>query len=261
LLDTTTLLALVTGHLLGDFALQTDGLAERKARRHRWLLVHVAVVAGATWLLLGSLAAWPFAAALFLVHLGIDLFKRHLGPRPAADPDAGAGGTNVGSLRWFLLDQALHALSLAGFWWAIGAFAPDLPARNLWAGLWGASYGEGLLVVAGFTTAVWTLSVVLMFQMAEFAAGLPRELSAGLPRGGRTVGKLERLLVYVFVLGGQPEAIGFVVAAKSVFRIGDLTNRDERDHAEYIMVGTLRSFAYALLLALAVRWLRGLLAG
>jgi hypothetical protein len=258
LLDTTTLLALVTGHLLGDFALQTDGLAERKARRHRWLAVHVALVAGLTWLLLGTLTAWWVAAALFVAHLGIDLLKRRLVSSP--DDGSSAGSVAERGLRWFLLDQALHAVSLAGLGWAISALAPDLPARNLWVGLWGASYAEGLLLVAGFTAAVWALGVVLMFQMAEFAAGLPRELADGLPRGGRTVGRLERLLVYVFVLGGQPEAVGFVVAAKSVFRIGDLTKRDERNHAEYIMIGTLRSFAYALLLALAVRWLRGLLA-
>ena len=237
--DTTTLLALLTGHLLGDFVLQCDALAERKAERHRWLLVHAAVVAAVTWLLLGALGALWVAAILFVLHLGIDHLRR-------------GRDRNLG---WFALDQTLHAVSLVVIWWAIGALAPDLPGRNVWSLRWGGGYDEGLLLVAGFVATVWTVGVVLKYQMAEFAAGLPPQLLDGLPRAGRTVGRLERLLVFLFFMMGRPEAVGFVVAAKSVFRIGDLTKQGQRNHAEYIMIGTLRSFAYALLLALATRWL------
>ncbi|MDY0110352.1 MAG: DUF3307 domain-containing protein [Candidatus Krumholzibacteria bacterium] len=237
--DTTTLLALVTGHLLGDFVLQSDAMAERKAHRGRWQVVHATAVAGVTWLLLGTIAAAWAAAALFVLHLGIDLLKRRLSPR----------------LRWFTLDQVLHGLSLVGLWLAIDAFAPSLPGRNVWTSLWASSYAAGLLLVAGFVVTVWLVGVVVKYQMADFAGRLPGELVEGLPRAGRAVGRLERTLVFLFVLIGQPEAVGFVVAAKSVFRIGDLTKRDQRNHAEYIMIGTLRSFAYALLLALATRWL------
>jgi hypothetical protein len=241
--DTTTLLALITGHLLGDYVLQPDALAERKVLRNRWILVHAAVVAAVTWLLLGTLAAVWVAGALLILHVGIDLLKlakKH-----------GFWG--------FALDQFLHLLTLLGIWWAIGALTPDLHERNPWAGLWAGSYAEGLLLVSGFVATVWLLGVILKFQMADFAAGLPPELIGGLPGAGRTVGRLERTLVFLFVLIGKPEAVGFVVAAKSVFRIGDLTRRDERNHAEYIMIGTLRSFAYALLLSLVTRWLLGML--
>ncbi len=237
--DTTTLLALITGHLLGDFVLQTDGLTERKCRGHRWLVFHAAVVAGLTWLLLGAFSAAWAAGAVFILHVAIDLLRRR---RPR---DFG----------WFAFDQFLHALTLAAVWIAIDLLAPALPGDNLWLRLWASAYTGALLLIAGFSATVWTLGVVLKYQMAEFAAGLPPDLVEGLPRAGRTVGRLERTLVFLFVLIGQPEAIGFVVAAKSVFRIGDLTKRDERNHAEYIMIGTLRSFAYALVLSLATRWL------
>lgn len=270
-LDTTTLLALLAGHLLGDFVLQTDGLAERKSRRLVWLLLHVLVVAVVTWALLGAWAAAPLVGALFVVHLGLDLVKRRFAPRAAerretGNPLAAADGgryvagsvalrdTNRG-FGWFVADQALHAASLLGLWWAAGSWLPDLATANAWAVQWGDGYARALLLVAGFTATVWALGVVLRFQMAGFAAGLPDELVAGLPRGGRSVGRLERTLVFVFVLMGQPEAVGFVVAAKAGFRIGDLTRPEQRNHAEYIMIGTLRSFAYALLLALLTRWL------
>jgi hypothetical protein len=139
--------------------------------------------------------------------------------------------------------------------WGVGRWEPGLLDQNHWLRLWGDGYGRALLLTAGLATTVWALGVVLKHQMAGFAAQLPTGLRAGLPQAGRTVGQMERLLVFVFVLAGQPGAVGFVVAAKSVFRIGALTNRDDRDHAEYIMIGTLRSFAYALVVAFATRWL------
>ncbi len=268
-LDPTVLLALVAGHLLGDFVLQSDALAERKAHRTAWLVPHVLVVALVTWVLLGSLAAWPLAAALFGVHLVLDLVKRRFAPRAAerretGNPLAGAdGGRYVAgkdALReaargygWFVGDQALHAASLVALWWLAGRLWPGLGAADAWSARWGAGYDQALVLAAGFAATVWALGVVLRFQMASFAAGLPDDLVAGLPRGGRVVGQLERALVFVFVLLGRPEAVGFVVAAKAGFRIGDLTRRDERNHAEYIMIGTLRSFTYALLLALLTR--------
>lgn len=243
------LMALVTGHLLGDFVLQSDGLAERKARSVPWLLLHVLAVALVTWVLLGTVAAWWIAAVLFVAHVAIDGLKRAW-----SGADGGAG-------RLFALDQALHVLSLLLVWWAARHWGGDLEARNHWLVLWGDGYRQALLLVSGAAATVWALGVVLRFQMAGFAAQLPPGVREGLPLAGRTVGHLERLLVFVFVLAGHPEAVGFVVAAKSVFRIGDLTNRDEKNHAEYIMIGTLRSFAYALILAFATRWLVGNLGG
>ena len=64
----------------------------------------------------------------------------------------------------------------------------------------------------------------------------------------------ERLLIYVFVLAGAPSAIGFLVTAKSLFRFGDVTGKQQRRHAEYIIIGTLVSFAYAVTLSYLVRW-------
>ena len=267
----TTLLALLAGHLLGDFALQSDALAERKGRRTSWLLVHVLVVALVTWVLLGTLAAWPLVAALFGVHLVLDLVKRRFAPRaaerratgnPLAAADGGRYAAGGDALReaargfgWFGADQLLHLATLLGLAWAAGRWLPGLAEANAWAARWGDDYARALLLAAGFAAAVWTLGVVLRYQMAGFAAGLPDELVAGLPRGGRAVGQLERTLVFVFVLLGEPGAVAFVVAAKAGFRIGDLTRTDQRNHAEYIMIGTLRSFTYALLVALATRGL------
>lgn len=66
-------------------------------------------------------------------------------------------------------------------------------------------------------------------------------------RIGATIGVLERLLIVTFVLTGSTAAIGFVVAAKTLARFKQL---DDRDFAEYYLLGTLASVAIALASAL-----------
>ena len=57
-----------------------------------------------------------------------------------------------------------------------------------------------------------------------------------------------RTLVALVVFG-----VGFLVAAKSVFRFGELTNQQNRLEAEYITIGTLMSFSWGLGTSLVVR--------
>ena len=66
--------------------------------------------------------------------------------------------------------------------------------------------------------------------------------SAPPARIGATIGVLERLLIVTFVLTGSSAAVGFVVAAKTLARFKQL---DDRDFAEYYLLGTLASVAVA----------------
>jgi hypothetical protein len=58
--------------------------------------------------------------------------------------------------------------------------------------------------------------------------------------------QLERALIFLFILVGEPAGLGFLVAAKSIFRFGELKDTAQRMQAEYIMIGTLWSFAYGI---------------
>jgi hypothetical protein len=71
----------------------------------------------------------------------------------------------------------------------------------------------------------------------------------GLPRGGQLIGLLERGLIYFFILVGQPTAVGFLIAAKSVLRF-DASKRKQKA-AEYVIIGTLASFGWAVICAYA----------
>ena len=67
---------------------------------------------------------------------------------------------------------------------------------------------------------------------------------------GATIGVLERLLIVTLLLVGADAAIGFVVGAKTIARFRLL---DDRDFAEYYLLGTLASVSVAIVTALAAR--------
>ena len=86
--------------------------------------------------------------------------------------------------------------------------------------------------------------------MAPFAAHLPADVTAeSLPGAGRVIGQLERGLIFALVLLGQPQGVGLLMAAKSILRFGAV--KDDRALSEYVIIGTLASFAWALLVAYA----------
>ncbi len=67
---------------------------------------------------------------------------------------------------------------------------------------------------------------------------------------GKYIGILERLFIFGFVVANFWEGIGFLLAAKSIFRFGDLNNAKERHLTEYVLIGTFLSFGCAILVGL-----------
>lgn len=59
------------------------------------------------------------------------------------------------------------------------------------------------------------------------------------------IGRLERFLILTLVLLKQYEAIGLLVAAKSIFRFSA-----SRSVGEYVLIGTLLSFTIAITVGL-----------
>ena len=73
-----------------------------------------------------------------------------------------------------------------------------------------------------------------------------------MPMAGKWIGYIERVLILASVLTSNIEAVGFLLAAKSVFRFGDLNKAKEIKITEYVLLGTLASFSFALLVALVL---------
>jgi hypothetical protein len=100
--------------------------------------------------------------------------------------------------------------------------------------------GRGIILVR----AVLELPPLQMRRDEDRAAG-----AIDIARG-RAIGALERAIGLTLVLLGQYGALGLIVAAKSLARFKAL---EDREFAEYFLVGTLSSLLVALLAGVTVR--------
>ncbi|WP_432454009.1 MULTISPECIES: DUF3307 domain-containing protein [unclassified Agarivorans] len=114
----------------------------------------------------------------------------------------------------------------------------------------------GLLVVLAYLLVLKPSSWLLALLLKRWTPSVPSSQPT-LDSAGQTIGMVERSLVLTCVLINQFAAIGFIVAAKSIFRFGDLTGNSDRKLTEYVMLGTLLSVAISVFVGLAVKALIG----
>lgn len=240
----TMFIPLLTAHVLSDFVLQTDADV---ARKHRLgvLLKHVLVVTATSYVLLGIPGAWLPLLVVFTSHLAIDYTKIRIGRD---------------DLTALTLDQLGHLAVLM----ILAATWPTSPANSWWMRLFGEAYLDILTFVSGIFIVVSVGAIVVgkavdpfLLQMRASSKesderSIPRH---GFEQGGRLIGQLERALIFLFVLANQLLGVGFLIAAKSILRIGEVKDRSHRMEAEYIIIGTLISFLWGLAAAFATKWL------
>ena len=228
-------LGLLSAHLLGDFVLQTDRDVQRKDEL-RVLLRHALMHAILAYLLVGAWRLWWLFAALGLLHFGIDWLKLKLAEKVQAP-------------LLFMADQMGHLGTLILATWLSLALNPG---TFYWLNRFGPETAQALILTSGLILTVTVGSVIAGFLVKPFLQQM--EDMRGLEKGGKYIGQLERGIIFFFVMVGKPEAVGFLVAAKSIFRIGE---REKRKEAEYFLIGTLFSFGWGLLFAWTTKQLLG----
>ena len=70
--------------------------------------------------------------------------------------------------------------------------------------------------------------------------------------GGKSIGIYERIIILTFVLMGQYEAIGFLITGKSIIRF---VNKDEHIRSEYVLLGTMMSYMFAIVIGVLIKLL------
>ncbi len=118
----------------------------------------------------------------------------------------------------------------------------------------GLRWGVVLLLVTGYLY-ICGRGVVLVRAVLELPALQMRrdeDRTAGAVEisRGRMIGVLERAIALTFVLLGQYGALGLLIAAKSLARFKAL---EDREFAEYFLIGTLASLLLALLGGLGMK--------
>lgn len=236
---------LLAAHMVIDFLVQTRRDVDGKANLHLPIFgIHAGQHALLAYALVGAWDAWAIPLLVFAFHIVIDLVKETLQRGFLVQRPQSASRIRLTAL---LLDQTAHVVSLLVITWlARGVVAEvTVPAPTVPVGI--------LILVSGWIVAARVGGFVVGFatqpfldELSEAAEERPTSdrPARGLTRGGQTIGALERTLIYLVVLMGFETGVGFLIAAKSIFRFGELKDSQNRMEAEYIIIGTLLSFAW-----------------
>lgn len=243
----TLFFLLLLVHLLADFYLQRKKWIESKIKykeKSIGLFKHVL-----THLVLNALVLYPFVgltpiyfgvlATIVLSHYAIDIWKTYQGFY----------------LKSFLIDQCAHITILA----LLSAYIYEPNVQKWYAVATQWLELKHLIVLAVFLFAWKPLSLIIQLILSPYTKEMQTsEKNPGLPYAGEWIGILERFLVIIFVMLGQFAGVGFLLAAKSVFRFGDMRREQDRRLTEYIMLGTLFSVTLAILLGLFATYAIGI---
>ncbi len=253
------LLRLAIAHFLADFLLQGRKMAEEKKRglKSGYFYFHVGIVFLITYLLLAQWTNWQGPLIIAVVHGIIDLAKASMEKRmfwASKNP------------KWvFIVDQGLHLATIIIYWFVFMSGVPDFDTMKVFFDQAIIGNNDVLIIILsyllitmpvgmliGLITKKWQDEIEESDVKSDFAKSPEKD---SLTDAGKTIGMIERILVLTFILISQYQAIGFLIAAKSVFRFGDLKESGQRKRTEYILIGTLISFACSIGLGLITKYL------
>lgn len=226
------LVKLLLAHLIGDFLLQPNAWVvnkEKKKHKSIYLYYHILLHGVLAFAIVFEKDFLWHALLLAIFHGIIDYIKLQF-------------QTKKTKRFWFLLDQFLHVITL----FAITFFYTKIPldlnffGNNFWIILTG-------IVLLTKPTSIIIRNIISIWTPEK------KTKDNSLENAGNYIGILERLFIFCFILTNHFEAIGFLLAAKSIFRFGDLKAAKDRKLTEYVLIGTLLSFGIALLIGLLVQ--------
>ncbi len=212
--------------MIGDFMLQPNSwVTDKELRREKskYLYFHSIVHGLLAWLIVFEADFLGHAALLAVVHFGIDLLKLRL-QRTAT------------KRLWFLFDQVLHLISITAI--SMHYLGTPFKMYDIDPRFW--------ILLTGALLLTTPASLIIRNLISIWTPNQNETGESDLNNAGKYIGILERLFVFAFIVTGHFEGVGFLLAAKSIFRFGDLTQAKDRKLTEYVLIGTLISFGMAI---------------
>ena len=204
------------------------------------LTIHSGIQATLSYIFVAEWSLWFIPTVIFISHFIIDLIKICY------------GGEKLPTL---LFDQLAHYVVIIGLWWLLRINGTiTVSSNHLTFASW--------LIITSYI-AILAPTSILIKSFIEYEKWIPsqslpsEESLQGLPNAGKWIGYLERILILTFIYTGNIEGIGFLLAAKSVFRFGELNRTRDIKVTEYVLIGTLVSFTIAIVIGFGVKWLIG----
>ncbi len=236
--NTTILLQLLLAHVLTDFVFQTAKMVEHKRmyKAKSWYLYVHTVLAGVfTYLILQQWTHFLVPIAIIITHYLIDLWKIY---------------QKKDNLVYFLIDQFLHLIVLVLAWlFLTDAFTEVIPSLKTFF-----SSPKKLVVLIGYIAVIFPVGFIIGKATERWQQEITQEEQGNsLKKAGRYIGVFERILVLTFILSSNFSAIGFLIGAKSILRFSD--SKGGRKQTEYVLIGTLMSFAICTAIGLLVLYI------
>ncbi|WP_210149326.1 DUF3307 domain-containing protein [Chryseobacterium scophthalmum] len=226
---------LILAHLLGDFILQPNSwVADKENRKLKssYLYFHVLIHTILSFIFLWDLKLWWVAVLVGISHFIIDACKLSFQKIQTKK-------------RWFFIDQALHVAVIGGISFYFGEFNFEFLKDQDFL---------KMIMAALFLTSPASIFIKLLLSSWTPVTGEENSVqSDSLSSAGKYIGILERLLVFTFIVVNHWEGVGFMIAAKSVFRFSDLAQAKQRKLTEYVLIGTLLSFGIAVLAGILIK--------
>lgn len=230
------LLLQLIAHTVSDFYLQSSKSCADKARngfKSLNLYIHALITFLFAWILSFSFNFWWAALIIAVSHLLIDALKCY--------------ASKCKSI--FFVDQLLHLIVILSVCCLWNCDLPDFVSGV---------EEEHIALLLGILVCVKPSNIIIkeMFKVANVKVnkGSDDDNAEDLPNAGKLIGIVERLLSFVFVLLGQYEAVGFIMAAKSLLRFAE----GDKAKSEYVLIGTLLSFSMAIFVGVAIKLYYGL---
>jgi hypothetical protein len=232
------LIRMLLGHFAADFLLQSKSMVDKKGKgawKSGWLHVHAAVYTALVFLAAAKWTTWYWLVpGLYLSHFLIDGWKARRGNRT-----------------WtFVGDQLAHLAALAILFGFLGGSGPQA-AHGILQRLWHSP--RSLLVILAYLLVLWPAGRLMNVMIGSFRQQLTEDKSRGLELAGLWIGCLERSFLLTFILFDYLPGIALLLGLKSLFRFGEIKDPGNRKETEYILIGTLLSFGFALATGLALK--------
>lgn len=225
------LIRLLLAYLLCDFVFQTKKMLENKSWFSNYMILHIAIVYLCTALLTSW---WLWSVGIAIAHyiiegITIEIQKRKISTK----------------LELFIAEQAAHCLLIIIVWAA-------------YFGLWNQLFEafkipftdyQSSLIIMGYLLVSTPIGYIIKLTVQDISITNDH---SNIRNRGKQIGIFERIIILTFVLLGQYEAIGFLITGKSIIRFA---NNEGHLRSEYVLVGTMMSYAMSIIVGVSINWL------
>lgn len=232
------ILKLLIAHFLGDLTFQPNKWIKKRntnSIRSKYLYFHIVV--HFVFLLLFFINElqnyFPGIVALILLHYAIDVAKIYACKKEV-----------LSEFKLFLIDQFLHLLTIilvCNYYFPFEFKFQDLVSEKI------------LLIIITSILIISVTPIVIKVFFQRWKNEMSFDTKDSLKNAGLYIGIIERTFIVLFININFYEGIGYLLAAKSIFRFGDLTNAKDKKLTEYILLGTFLSFIIAIVIGLSLK--------